>query len=86
VSVGLKPRLQAKSPSGPGALHGWRNAYHGSALPTELRGRKNCPSVDQDEVRAGDVSDEQLIAAREDVKLMSGVRAAERVTLLTVVE
>jgi len=37
-------------------------------------------------VRAGDVRDEQLIAAGEDVKLMSGVRAAERVTLLTVVE
>jgi len=33
-----------------------------------------------------DVSDEQLIAASEDVKLMSGVRTAQRVTLLTVVE
>ena len=34
-SQGFKP----KSPSSHGALHGGNKAYHGSALPTELRGR-----------------------------------------------
>ena len=32
----------AKRPVLPGALHGRTNAYHGNALPTELRGRKTC--------------------------------------------
>jgi hypothetical protein len=34
-----KPRLQAKQPALRCSLHGQRNAYHGSALSAELRGR-----------------------------------------------
>jgi hypothetical protein len=44
-SQGFKPR----SPSSHGALHGGNKPYHGSALPTELRGQKTCKSG----IRAG---------------------------------
>jgi hypothetical protein len=40
-SQGFKPR----SPSSHGALHGGNKPYHGSALPTELRGQKTCKSA-----------------------------------------